>query len=254
MQDQFKSTLFVMLIMGFMGNFSMSQASWFSSEEKLLTYYYITLDSNTSLKEFGTQLWQLARDEKCYGILLLIDNSGGVAANYSYLHDMVRRMRKIKPVVALITGNALSGGYWVASAADYIIAQSASNIGSIGICHEIQTWSDVQAESGGYKAKITPYVITVGTYKALSNPYKQEWSEQEVRYLQENIEKIYQVFLASVASDRNLDVADANEWVDGKTFIASEALKLGLIDEIGTRFEADEKILALMLKKYNNQA
>lgn len=252
MQRHFKKTLFAIIIMGLMGNFSISQASWFSIEESPLTYYYIPLDSNTNLKDFGSLLWQTAKDEKCYGILLLIDNSGGAAGVYSYLHDMVRRIRKIKPVVALITGNAVSGGYWVASAADYIIAQSASDIGSIGVYREIQCWSDVHIESGAYKAKMSAYVLTAGKYKAVASPYK-ELSKEDEAYLQEEIEKTYQAFLASVAFDRNLDVARADEWADGKTFIASEALKLKLIDEIGTRFEAEDKLTALMRMRRKNK-
>jgi len=253
MERHFKNTVLAALIMGLMGNFSTSHASWFSSAEAPLVYYYIPLDSNTNLKDFGSQLWQMARDERCSGILLLIDNNGGSADVYSYLHDMIVRIRKIKPVVALITGSACSGGYWVASATDYIIAHSASDIGGIGVYWEIQRWSDTQIESGAYKAKITPYVITAGKYKAIAGRYKQDWSEHEKSYLQEDIEKTYQTFLASVASDRGLAIGRADEWADGKTFIASEALKLGLIDEIGTRFEAEEKLTALMKKKHKNK-
>lgn len=254
MQRPFKNTVFAFLIMGLMSNVTTSYASsWFSifdDGEPSYTYCHISLDPNTNLKEFGAVLWQVAKNDQYRGILLLIDNSGGSAAVYSYLHDTILRIRKIKPVVALVTGSALSGGYWVASAADYIIAHGASDIGSIGVYREIQRWSDTQVETGSYKAKVVPYILTAGKYKGISNPYKKDFSEDEERYLREDTEKTYQHFLESVASDRGLSVKDAQAWADGKSFIASEALTLHLIDEIGTRFEAEQKLFALIKKRH----
>lgn len=217
----------------------------------VMSWSTIMLDVNTNLKEFGGTLINMAKDNDCHGILLVIDNNGGSAGLYSTLHDTICSIKKRKPVVALVIGNACSAAYWVASAADYIIAHSACSIGNIGVYQEIERWKDVSVTRGEYKALVAKtYMIKAGKYKNLYNPSASDLSEDQITYIEEEVKKLYLEFIKTVARNRNLDVARHNEWADGKTFLPSEALQLGLIDEIGTIFEAEAKLIELMNKKH----
>jgi len=215
-------------------------------------YYWMLLDSDTKPKDICATLWALERDPQYEGIMLIIDGYARDISSYSCIHDMILRIKKKKPVVALITGSAFSGMYLMASAADYIFAHSGTHIGDIGTQVEIQRWSDVHFEHNNYKANAKTYLFKAGAYKSLENPIAPDLTEEEMAELQRYVEAEYRTLVTSIAQNRNLDVDRANEWADGKTFIASEALKHGLIDEIGTRFEAVDKLVELMEKKQNN--
>lgn len=78
-----------------------------------------------------------SRNNYVHGILLAIDASTANMPRFGMLQDLIKNISARKPVVALITGVALSGGYMAASAANYIIAGSNSEIGEIGICYEV---------------------------------------------------------------------------------------------------------------------
>lgn len=211
-----------------------------------LQHHYITLNPDTDLQSFAEVMLGLAKNDACDGILVIIDNNGGSSAHYSVIYDLMCRIKKIKPIVGLVTGNAYSVGYLVASAVDYLFAHSLSGVGNIGVYQEVQRWADVSIKQDSYEALAKMYVFRSGKYKGLTNPCVGDLSEDEKTYLQNQVEKVYQELVAMIAQSRGLDIAQADKWADGKDFIASEALALGLIDEIGTIFEAEAKLVELM--------
>ena len=93
-------------------------------------------------------------------------------------------------------------------------------------------------------------MFTAGEFKGYAFEYTKNLSEKERNYAQSYIDGIYKKFLDLVAKDRNLDLACSKEWAEGIVFLGEEALSLGLIDAIGTIFEAEKKILELI--KFKN--
>lgn len=213
----------------------------------------IDFSDNTDIAKLERILINAVKDPAIHGILLTINHSGG-GGDVVVIHDLITRIKRIKPVVGLIRGTAYSAGYWVASATDYLIAHSASDIGSIGALREIHRWQDPKYnQPNGYDATAKIYLFKAGKYKAIGNAWNTDLSDDEKKYVQENLNGSYDLFKNTVASNRGLDLANADDWAEGKEFIASKALKLNLIDEIGTGFEAEEKLIELIHGKYTDE-
>lgn len=212
----------------------------------------IYISNEPDFKQLAINLTEAAKNNEIMAILLMIDNSGGNVGTFSLIHDLVKKIRTIKPVVSLITGGAYSCGYMLASATDYIIAPSGSEIGCIGTIVEIQRWKDAK-KTGDIEATLGVEIFHGGEFKAISNPYN-ELTDKDRDYIQSIAEQSYDYFLKVVAENRNLSLENYKEWAEGKIFIASKALKLGLIDEIGTIFEAEDKIIELIRQKNPDSA
>ena len=203
-----------------------------------------TLDFKQVIKD----LIAAGKDSDIAGIILFIDNNGGDSGSFSVLHDLIKKIADIKPIVGLIGSSALSGGYWVSTAADYLIAHSCSDIGSIGVYSSI-TKLKKPKQIVDVEAEMEVEVFIAGEFKALWHQYGKDLSEKQKAYMQSEIDMIYKKFLETVAKNRKLDPSSYKEWAEGKCFIAEQALSLGLIDEIGTIFEAEKKILELIRLK-----
>jgi protease-4 len=204
----------------------------------------IVINNDIHYSQIMTELQNAANNPQVHGVLLLIDNNGGSVGHFSVLHDIVKKVATYKPVVGLITGYAFSGGYLIASACDYLICPSCTEIGSIGTIWEITKYKDAKM-TGNLEAQLDVEIIHAGEYKALSSPYK-ILSENQRVYMKAHTEKLYKQFVKAVAQNRKLDINNFQEWADAKIFISPEALELGLIDEIGTIFEAEDKLRELI--------
>lgn len=210
----------------------------------------ISLIDPIDFQQASLNLIATAKNNKIAGIILIIHSGGGPAGSFSVLHDLIKRISTIKPVIALVAGCACSGGYLIASAADYIFAHSFSEVGSIGVIIEATKFKNAEV-TGDVKAKIDVELFTAGKFKGLFNPYK-TLSEEDRAYIQKMIEADYRQFLMLISKNRNLNIDEATKWADAKIFNAPEALELGLIDEIGTIFDAECKILELVRQRNPN--
>jgi signal peptide peptidase SppA len=203
---------------------------------------------DANLKKMAFQLRDLARDPQIHGILLMIDNTGGSANQFTPVHDMIKKIREIKPVVGLVNGNVQSGGYWVASAVDYLIVSSAAEIGMIGVLFTVDRYTDSKVVDK-VTASLQVELFKAGKYKAVTHPYAEKLSDDEKHYVQQNVDKVYKMFVNAVAANRGLDLENSHEWAEGKEFNPQEALELGLVDEIGTIFGAENKLVELIRGK-----
>ncbi|MCA9770411.1 signal peptide peptidase SppA [Candidatus Dependentiae bacterium] len=165
-------------------------------------------------------------------ILLKIECPGGASGTGQAIFSEIRHFKKIyptKPVIALVENICASGGYYVASAADYIIAPPSALIGSIGarFGYLFQLQELLQDYKIQYKA------IKAGTYKNVADPFV-GITEQEVAMLQSVLDDTYQQFIVDISQQRKLAPTQSYEWADGKIFTARQAKKLGLIDQLGS--------------------
>ena len=206
------------------------------------------LADNLDFKQVIKDLVAAGKDPEIAGIILFIDNNGGDTGSFSVLHDLIKKIADMKPMVSLIGSSALSGGYWVSTAADYLIAHSCSDIGSIGVYSSV-TKLKKPKQIVDVEAEMEVELFIAGEFKALWHQYGKDLSEKQRTYIQSHVDTIYKKFLDIVVENRRLDLSNSKEWAEGKCFIAEQALSLGLIDEIGTVFEAEKKILELIKLK-----
>jgi protease-4 len=174
-----------------------------------------------------------ARDINVDGILVLFDTPGGTAAGTKELADEIAAAGKMKPVVGYIEDMAASAGYWAASQAPVVFANSASAIvGSVGTFIGLYDLSGLAAREG-----IKPVVIKTGKLKAAGFPGTEISDEQKAMW-QGLADAIQQEFTAAVKSARGLSKDQLETVLTARSFSASEALSLGLIDGIKTYDQA----------------
>lgn len=210
---------------------------------------YIT--NSLEMQQALKTLAHAAKNPELLGIILCIENNGGDCGQFSAFHDLIKKATTIKPVVGIVHGNALSGGYLIASATNFLICAEASNIGSIGAITELQKLSEhhlVGNSNNNYDAKIDLEIFNAGTYKTIYNA-NAPLTETQRHYVQESVDKTYQYFISLVARNRNICTEDYLDWADAKVFFGFEALELGLVDQIGTLLDAEEKVLELIKQK-----
>lgn len=188
----------------------------------------------TSSVEIVTLLREMQRKRGIKALVLEINSPGGSPFACKEVSDAIKSVNK--PTVAWIREVGASGGYWVASTADSIVADSLSTVGSVGVISIRPDLSGLLRKLG-----IDMDVLASGVHKSLGLPFKALTPEekQEDRQLrQEEIEAIQQNFLAEVRKNRRLTEEATNEISSGKTYLGSQAKNLGLIDELGRRENA----------------
>lgn len=168
-------------------------------------------------------------DPAVRSILLLVDSPGGVAAG---THDLAAEVARIvasgMEVVSFIEDCGCSAAYWVASQATRIVANTSAIIGSIG------TYAVVDDVSKMYESRgITTHVIRAGRFKGAGVDGTPVTDEQIAEW-QREVDAINALFLRDVSRGRRMSDDQVNAIADGRCHIASEALRLGLIDEVGT--------------------
>ena len=165
-------------------------------------------------------------------ILLEINSPGGSAVASDEIANAVKRAKK--PVVALIREVGASGGYWVASSADYVIANRMSITGSIGVISSYLEFSGLMDKYGvGYER------LVAGKYKDIGTPY-QRLDDEEKIILQKKLDKIHDFFIQEIAKNRKLPENKVQAIATGEFFLGEEAMNLGLVDKLGDKLIAEE--------------
>ena len=170
----------------------------------------------------------MAKDEKNRGILLYVDSPGGTiyAADATYCELMAYKEATGRPIYATFESMAASGGYYISSAADKIIANRNCWTGSIGVT--IGSMYDVSEllDSLGIKVQ----TITSGDNKAMGSSVTP--TKDQVEIYQALVDEAYEQFVGIVAEGRNMSVKDVKKLADGRIYSANQALENGLVDEV----------------------
>jgi protease IV len=174
---------------------------------------------------------QAEEDDTIKAIVFEINSPGGSAVASDEIGQAIKQTNK--PTVAWIREMGASGGYWIASNTDHIIANRMSITGSVGV-----TASYVEFAGTLERYNATYQQLKGGEYKELGNPFS-HLSPEERRILQAKIDRIHEFFLAEVQSNRNLSNATMKEIKTGEFFLGIEAYELGLVDELGSYPEVD---------------
>lgn len=168
-----------------------------------------------------------AEDEEIRAIVLRIDSGGGSSLASEQLWRAVRDARKRKPVVVSMAGAAASGGYYVASAADAIVAEPATLTGSIGIFMLRPVLEGLYE-----KLEVGTEVIERGHHAGILADSRAATSEQRER-VHSYLLSLYTEFLARVSEGRNIPPDEINDLAEGRVWAGAAAHDLGLVDELG---------------------
>ena len=183
-------------------------------------------------------LHKYAGNSSVKAIVMRINSPGGAIAPSQEIYEAIRstRSRTGKPIVASLDSVAASGGFYIASACDDIVANPGSITGSIGV---IMQWMDLKDLLAW--AKVKPETITSGTMKAAGSPYR-ELSEAERTYLQHVSDQLHTQFIHAVAVGRKgrISEAEIGKIADGRVFTGEEAFALKLVDKLGSLDDAVE--------------
>jgi len=170
------------------------------------------------------------RDAQVRGLILEVDSGGGGITASDVLYHALLEFREARPdrvIVALFEDVAASGAYYVAVAADRIIAHPTTVTGSIGVL--IQT---LNVRELAQKLGVKDVTIKSGDNKDMLNPLN-ELSDEQRRMLQGIVDELHSRFVRLVVEHRELPEDDVRRFADGRIWTAGTALELGLIDEIG---------------------
>ncbi len=184
-----------------------------------------------------------SEDPDVKGIILRLDTPGGDVTTSDIIYKEILRFREKTgvPVVALMMGVAASGGYYVASGCDIIMAHPTTITGSIGVIAVFPGVKKVLDKVG-----IEMTTIKSGKMKDVGSPFR-EISDDEKTYFQEMIDAFYSTFLHVVYENRKelLSMEEIEKLADGRVYHAKQALELKLIDVIGYFDEALERVKSM---------
>lgn len=179
------------------------------------------------------QLRKFFESDEIKAIVLKIESPGGAAGTSQAVFNEIKALKKefgSKFVLALVENIAASGGYYIAAAADYIVATPSAFIGSIGAYIPHPAFKDFINQY-----KIDYEVIKAGEYKAAGNPFL-NLSEKEREHFQILTNNVYDQFVRDIATERaKASIStDSNIWAQGKVFTGEQAFKIGLVDKLGS--------------------
>ena len=177
-------------------------------------------------------LRDLAENNSVKAVILWIDSPGGTFVGGETLYRAILDLGSKKPVVAVMDGVAASAAYMTAIAADRLFAREGTLTGSIGVILQATEVTKLLEMIG-----VTARSFKSGSLKAVPSPLERITPDVEAA-TQALIDEMYRMFRDMVLERRKMKPADASRFADGRIFTGRQALKNGLIDEIGGEEDA----------------
>ena len=178
-------------------------------------------------------------DDEVKAVVLRVNSPGGSALASDLIWREIENTKKVKPVVVSMGNLAASGGYYIACNADKIIAEPNTITGSIGVFGTIPNIHDMAENIGINAEQVTTNKNSVPF--SLFEPL----NDSQRGVIKEGVEDIYETFINRVAEGREMKVADVDSIAQGRVWTGRDALKLGLVDELGGLDLAIEKAAEL---------
>jgi protease-4 len=179
------------------------------------------------LKRFRDAKWVRA-------IVVRIDSPGGAVAPTQEIFQELQKARQKKPLIASMGGMATSGGYYIASACEKIVANPGTLTGSIGVIMQLSNVEELLKKIG-----VKGYNIKSGPNKDIGSPF-QPLSPEGREILQSLVDNVHSQFVSAVAKARGIDEAKVRKLADGRVYSGAQAKELGLVDQFGTLEDAIE--------------
>ncbi len=190
-------------------------------------------------------LKEALEDKHTKAVLLRLNSPGGTVATSQELFDLVNEFHAAgKPVVVSMSDVCASGCYYIASAADHIVANRGTITGSIGVISHSLNFKNLMDKIG-----VQDQTIKAGKYKDLGSGTRMA-TEEEKKILQALINDSYNQFISDVAKGRHLPLTEVAEHAQGLIYTGVQAKKVKLVDSIGNYDDAKKQVIALLKPKY----
>jgi len=191
----------------------------------------ISSSSMANAMDINSSLLSEFESESSAGVVLRINSPGGSPVQAGMINDEIHRLRKLypkKPFYVVVEDICASGGYYVAVAADQILVDKASLVGSIGVIMEGFGFTGLMDKLG-----VTRRMITSGSNKGMMDPFSKE-NPKQVEMVKTMIDEIHQQFIAVVKEGRGDRLKDVPDLFSGRIWNGEQAVKIGLADGYGT--------------------
>ena len=191
----------------------------------------ISSSSMANALDVNSSLTAAFENENSAGVVLRINSPGGSPVQAGMINDEIHRLRKLypkKPFYVVVEDICASGGYYVAVAADQILVDKASIVGSIGVIMEGFGFTGLMDKLG-----VTRRMITAGSNKGMMDPFSKE-NPQQVEMMKTMIDEIHQQFITVVKEGRGARLKDSADLFSGRVWNGEQAVKIGLADGFGT--------------------
>jgi len=165
-------------------------------------------------------------------VVVRIDSPGGAVAPTQEIFEEIQRTKKKKPCIASMGSVAASGGYYIASACDKILANPGTMTGSIGVIMQLSNFEELMKKIG-----VKGVNIKSGANKDIGSPF-QPLSPEGREILQALVDNVHGQFVTAVAKGRGMDEARVRKLADGRIYSGAQAKELGLVDQFGTLEDA----------------
>ncbi len=168
-------------------------------------------------------------------ILIEINSPGGSAVASDEIGTAIKKSEK--PVISYIREVGASGGYWIASSTDHIIANKMAMTGSIGVISSYLEFSGLMEQYG-----VSYERLVAGEHKDMGTPLK-KLTDRERAIFQSKLDLIHDFFIEEIATNRNMPESKVRSLATGEIYLGVEALKLGLVDQTGDKDAVDSYIM-----------
>ena len=232
-QNYFKSMIFLLIVFLIFAP---------SSKQDLMPNNLQKISLTGPIVEISKILEQLEdadKNTRIKGVLLVVDSPGGAVAPSVEIAYAIKRLKIKKPVVVYASGTIASGSYYASIWANEIIANPGSMVGSIGVIMQGADFSEIMGKIG-----IKTQAIQAGKYKKVGTLDRQ-WKPYEINELNKVIQGTYDMFTKDVADARGLDIKKRSLFANAHIFTASQAKKVGLIDNLGVSYDAKNRLIQL---------
>jgi len=197
--------------------------------------------SGATARSLIKSIKEIRNDDAVKAVLIRINSPGGSAAASQAIFDELIKLKKEKGVkiVASMGDMAASGGYFIAAAADKIVANPATLTGSIGVIMHLANYQGLMDKVG-----VKSVTIKAGRLKDIASPDRPMTAEEKA-LLQSIVDDTYDQFLTAVAQGRKMTMAQVKPLAEGKIYTGRQALKVKLVDQLGNGEDAKDTLKKL---------
>ncbi len=188
----------------------------------------------TTPEGLADALRQAEQDTSVVAVVLEVNSPGGGVTASDEMHQSILDFRENtgKPVVVSMGDTAASGGYYISTAADRIVANETTLTGSLGVIFQLNNFAEAADKYG-----IKQVVIKSGEYKDMGNAFR-EMRPDEREIFQSIVDESYSEFVDVISEGRRIPEDRVREIADGRVYSGSQARDLGLVDSFGDLDEA----------------
>jgi protease-4 len=178
-------------------------------------------------------LRRLKKDESVKAVVLRIDSPGGSALASDLLWHELRELKKQKPLVVSVGGMAASGGYYMACAADRVIAEPTSIVGSIGVFGGKIVLSSALEQVGVHTETFPASPEPGAAARAAAQSPFSAWDDATRERIRAEMQSVYDLFISRVAESRKMPREKVEEHAQGRIWSGKQGLERGLVDQLG---------------------